>query len=240
MSRWTIAFASLSVIAFSFAAIAADDALPRNIELKSGSAPAGEAGKTAEDTSSGTTTRQIVTEPANAAPAAKDAAPPAAATAATPEGAPAAADTAPPPGQAPTPPPSGAAPPPSQAAAPPPVSAPSPGAAPPGAAPPGNVVLEVQTELKRVGCDPGVPDGVWGGHSREALAAFGHFAKVNVGNLAPTPEILGVIKAKTAAVCGAEAEGAGPPPAVHHAEPAPPHEQGYGGGGYGGGGGGGY
>jgi hypothetical protein len=94
-------------------------------------------------------------------------------------------------------------------------------------------VLEVQTELKRVGCDPGVPDGVWGGH----------FAKVNVGNLAPTPEILGLIKAKTAIVC--VAEGAGPPPPVHHAEPAPPHEQGYGGGGgygggYGGCGGGGY
>lgn len=94
---------------------------------------------------------------------------------------------------------------------------------------PGNVVLEVQTELKRVGCDPGVADVVWGGH----------FAKVNVGNLAPTPEILGVIKAKTAVVCGAEAEGAGPPPAVHQTEPVPLHEQRYGGG-YRGGGGEGY
>lgn len=40
MSRWTIAFVSFSVIAFSFAAIAADDSLPRNIELKPGGAPA--------------------------------------------------------------------------------------------------------------------------------------------------------------------------------------------------------
>ena len=69
MSRWTIAFVSFSVIAFNFAAIAADDSLPRNIELKPGGAPADDAaGQTAEDAGSGTTTRQIVTEPANAAP----------------------------------------------------------------------------------------------------------------------------------------------------------------------------
>ena len=107
MSRWTIAFVSFSVIAFSFAAIAADDSLPRNIEL------------TAEDTGSGTTTRQIVTEPANAAPRRR----------------------------------------------------PWRSFARSGTAwqNPGNVVLEVQTELKRVGCDPGVADVVWGGH----------FAKVN-------------------------------------------------------------
>jgi hypothetical protein len=49
-----------SVIAFSFAAIAADDSPPRNIELKPGGAPADAAGQTAEDTGSGTTTRQIV------------------------------------------------------------------------------------------------------------------------------------------------------------------------------------
>ena len=90
-------------------------------------------------------------------------------------------------------------------------------------------MLEAQTELKASAAIRASP--------KEFGAAT--FAKVNVGNLAPTPEILGVIKAKTAVVCGAEAEGAGPPPAVHHAEPVPLREQGYGGG-YGGGGGGGY
>jgi hypothetical protein len=170
--RRLLAFVSFSVIAFSFAAIAADDSLPRNIELKPGGAPADDAaGQTAEDTSSGTTTRQIVTEPANAAPP------------------------------------------------PPPGGAPSPGAAPPG---------KVQTELKRVGCDPGVADVVWGGH----------FAKVNVGNHAPTPEFSVSSKPKRPSHA-APAEGAGPPPAVHQTEPVPLHEQRYGGG-YGGGGGGGY
>jgi hypothetical protein len=93
----------------------------------------------------------------------------------------------------------------------------------------------VQTELKRVGCDPGDVDGVWGGRSREALAAFGHFAKVDVAELAPTPEILALIKGKDAAVCVASGEahppvGEGPPPP----EAAPPHHGGgyYGGGGY--------
>jgi hypothetical protein len=55
--------------------------------------------------------------------------------------------------------------------------------------------LAVQTELKRVGCYPDSIDGVWGGRSREALAAFGHFAKVHVAELAPTPRILALIKA---------------------------------------------
>ena len=56
--------------------------------------------------------------------------------------------------------------------------------------------MVIETELTRVGCDPGAIDGDWGGRSREALAAFGHFAKVDVGKLAPSPEILEVIKGK--------------------------------------------
>ena len=59
-------------------------------------------------------------------------------------------------------------------------------------------MLEAQTELKASAAIRASP--------KEFGAAT--FAKVNVGNLAPTPEILGVIKAKTAVVCGPEAEGA--------------------------------
>jgi hypothetical protein len=93
------------------------------------------------------------------------------------------------------------------------------------------VIVAVQTELKRVGCDPGTIDGDWGGRSREALAAFGHFAKVDVGKLAPSPDILEVIKGKAEIVC------VGPAPAPQHQAAPPPHDD-YGGGGYGGGGGG--
>jgi hypothetical protein len=227
MSRWTIAVASLTVIAFSSPpAIAAEDDTPPNIELKPGAAAAAAAtDKGAEDAGSGVKTRQIVTEGKDASPAeapkagAAAAPPPPADTAAKPE-APKAANQVPEPEQAGAPPA-------------PPAGAPSPenkeAAAPPLR--PEEVVIAVQTELKRVGCDPGEADGVWGGHSREALAAFGHFAKVDVADLAPTPQILGIIKGKTAIVCAAEAEGG---ESAHHAEPS----HGYGSGGYGGGGGG--
>jgi hypothetical protein len=232
MSRWITISACLSLLILT--ALSADAAersqmlrlaqadesdLPRNIELKDGA-------KIAEDAKPGDEkTRQIVTEgkeetppPAKdgetAAPAdtGKDAAPPAAAKdeappeAAAKDGAAAVKEGAPPPG-----------------APPPGVAAEGPG--------PGDIVVAVQTELHRVGCDPGPIDGVWGGQSREALAAFGNFAKVDVGDLAPTPEIYGLIKGKTAVVCPVEAEGEPP----HHAPPPP---SGYGGGGYDHGGGG--
>jgi hypothetical protein len=204
MSRWTTAFASIAIFGFGVPAVAADD-LPRNIELKPGAAAPDAAGQTAADTSSGTKTRQIVTEGKDEAPA------PAAATEAEPP--PAKAETAPPP---------------EPAAPPAEIAVPAPPPPPPPGLKPEEVIVAVQTELKRVGCDPGAIDGDWGGRSREALAAFGHFAKVDVGKLAPTPEILETIKGKAEIVC------AGPAP-EHHAEP-PPHGD-DGGGGYGGGGG---
>jgi hypothetical protein len=202
MSRWTFGVASLLILTFSLPVAAQNGDVPRNIELK----PAPDV-----------TTRQIVTEGKDGAPAGAVA--PAAAVVApvTPAGAPP-ADAAP-----------------ADAAQ----EAPPPGAVPPG---PGEIVIAVQTELKRVGCDPGEIDGVWGGRSREALAAFGHFAKVDVATLEPTPEIFVIIKGKGALVCQAAAgpvevdEGA--PPAATAPAPPPHHgDGGYGGGGYGGGGG---
>ena len=225
MSRWTTIFASIAISAFCLPAIAADNDPPRNIELKPGAASPYAAGQTAAD-NSGTTTRQIVTEGKDApAEAPKEGAAPAAPAAPAPAEAappPAKAETAPPPEPAPAP---AAPPPPAEAAVPAPPPPPPPGLRPE------EVIVAVQTELKRVGCDPGAIDGDWGGRSREALAAFGHFAKVDVGKLAPSPEILEVIKGKAEVVC------AGPAPAPepeHHAAP-PPHDD-YGGG-YGGGGG---
>jgi hypothetical protein len=226
MSRWTTLPLSLILLSLSAGVAAAADDLPRNIELKPGAvAPDGQ---TAADTStSEDKTRQIVTEPAAAAPTdaagkpdtPKEGEGASVATPAVP------ADKATPPEAAPA----GGKPP--EAAA---IAAPPPGPSPVTLRPE-ELALAVQTELKRVGCDPGDVDGVWGGRSREALAAFGHFAKVDVAELAPTPEILALIKGKDAAVCVASGEahppvGEGPPPP----EAAPPHHGGgyYGGGGY--------
>jgi hypothetical protein len=226
MSRWTTLPLSLILLSLSAGVAAAADDLPRNTELKPGAvAPDGQ---TAADTStSEDKTRQIVTEPAAAAPTdaagkpdtPKEGEGASVATPAVP------ADKATPPEAAPA----GGKPP--EAAA---IAAPPPGPSPVTLRPE-ELALAVQTELKRVGCDPGDVDGVWGGRSREALAAFGHFAKVDVAELAPTPEILALIKGKDAAVCVASGEahppvGEGPPPP----EAAPPHHGGgyYGGGGY--------
>ena len=90
---------------------------------------------------------------------------------------------------------------------------------------PRELALAVQTELKRVGCDPGSIDGVWCGRSREALAVFGHFAKVGVAELAPTPQ-LALIKGN---VCLASGEGH---PPVGEGAPPPEHAPAHHGGGY--------
>jgi len=104
---------------------------------------------------------------------------------------------------------------------------------PPGPSPvelkPRELALAVQTELKRVGCYPGSIDGVWGGRSREAVAVFGHFAKVDVAELAPTPQILALIKGKSDAVCLASGEGH---PPVGEGAPPPEHALAHHGGGY--------
>jgi len=245
MSRWTTLPISLILLTLGAAAAGAADDLPRNIELKPGAEAA--ADKTAADTSTTEDkTRQIVTEGKDAAPAA---APPtdAAGKPDTPKEGEGASTVAPAAG---TPPPEV----PAAKEAASPESAPAGGkppgaealaAPPPGPSPvelrPEELVLAVQTELKRVGCDPGDVDGVWGGQSREALAAFGHFAKVDVAQLAPTAEVLALIKGKGAVVCVA-AGGPESPPGEDAAGPAGKPYHGGGGGGYGdhGGGGGGY
>ena len=113
--------------------------------------------------------------------------------------------------------------------------APTPEAPQPGPSPvtlkPEELVIAVQTELKRVGCYPGEIDGAWGDQSRGALAAFGHAAKVEGVESAPTPEILVIIKGKSETVCVADAA----PAAEHDGTPQPsPKPPSHGGGYYGG------
>jgi len=241
MSRWTtlpiILALSLILLSLSAEVAAADDDLPRNIELKPGAALPDDT--TAVDTSpSGEKTRQIVTEPA----AVKDATPAdIGGKPDTPKEGEGASTAVPPPAS----PPAAKATAPETPVAAPPDKVTSPDAAPGGGKPadaavvlpppwpspvelkPHEIALAVQTELKRVGCDPGDIDGVWGSQSREALAAFGHFAKVDVAELAPTPQILALIKGKADIVCVASSEGTPAP------ERAPHHGGGYyGGGGY--------
>lgn len=58
------------------------------------------------------------------------------------------------------------------------------------------IVLELQTELGRVGCYGGEIDGAWGPASSEALAAFGRGAHVQSREFIPSGDWLKRVKAK--------------------------------------------
>jgi uncharacterized caspase-like protein len=58
----------------------------------------------------------------------------------------------------------------------------------------------IQTELKRVGCDPGSADGAWGPKAEEALAKFARLANVSLSK-EPTTEALQAVAAHKARVC---------------------------------------
>ncbi len=81
----------------------------------------------------------------------------------------------------------------------------------------------VQVELKRVGCDPGLADGIWGPASQQALAAFDRYGRAQYAPATPTPELLDDLRGRTGRVCPAP-----PPPepvVSREAEPAPPPEE---------------
>jgi uncharacterized membrane protein YgcG len=62
----------------------------------------------------------------------------------------------------------------------------------------------LQTELERVGCDPGEIDGLWGDKGREALGSFSRHAKVSIAGQEPTPEALEAVTARKERVCPLE------------------------------------
>lgn len=63
------------------------------------------------------------------------------------------------------------------------------------------IVVALQTELKRVGCYHGKIDGLWGRRSYAALDAFSHYGKVKHDNYQPSETWIKHVKAKTKTVC---------------------------------------
>ena len=59
----------------------------------------------------------------------------------------------------------------------------------------------VQDELNRVGCDAGTADGIWGRRSRDALAAFGDNARLDLASLEPSLELLDRLTDAESRVC---------------------------------------
>jgi hypothetical protein len=59
----------------------------------------------------------------------------------------------------------------------------------------------IQTELKRVGCDPGRVDGVWGDKAKDALSQFARHAKLTVPAGEPTAAALEAVSIQKGRVC---------------------------------------
>jgi hypothetical protein len=62
----------------------------------------------------------------------------------------------------------------------------------------------LQTELKRVGCDPGAVDGKWGEKAKGALAEFARIAKLTLQSDAPSSEALQAVLGQKGRVCPVE------------------------------------
>jgi hypothetical protein len=78
---------------------------------------------------------------------------------------------------------------------------------PPQAAPDPQVLARsLQTELKRVGCDPGPVDGKWGGQAKEALGEFARRAKMSMPTDEPTQAALTALTSRTDRVCPLECD----------------------------------
>ena len=76
-----------------------------------------------------------------------------------------------------------------------------PGAAPtPGSSPQG-LARALQSELKRVGCDPGSLDGSWGAISRQALQRFQRLSKLSLPSDEPTEAALQSVAGQKGRIC---------------------------------------
>ena len=63
------------------------------------------------------------------------------------------------------------------------------------------LVRALQTELKRLGCDPGAIDGNWGSKAKDALSAFARHAKLELKSEAPTEDALQALLGQKGRIC---------------------------------------
>lgn len=84
--------------------------------------------------------------------------------------------------------------------------APSPALAPAAPTPPAlpDLARLLQVELKRVGCDPGAIDGVWGDKGEAALARFARHAKLSLATDEATGAALEAVKSRRSRICPLE------------------------------------
>ncbi len=64
-----------------------------------------------------------------------------------------------------------------------------------------DLTVELQKQLKRVGCDPGAIDGKWGPKGRNALAEFAEFARLSAIPRVPSLRVIEAVRARKSRVC---------------------------------------
>lgn len=63
------------------------------------------------------------------------------------------------------------------------------------------LALQVQSELNRVGCSAGNPDGIWGKNSRNAVRSYVRNIPTGLASLDPSPELLLKLREEKGRVC---------------------------------------
>ena len=63
------------------------------------------------------------------------------------------------------------------------------------------LTVNLQRELERAGCQPGVVDGIWGNNGRRALTRFAKVTKLQMPGTEPSEEVLSIVKSKAGRVC---------------------------------------
>lgn len=81
------------------------------------------------------------------------------------------------------------------------VAAVAPGGIEPAAIDPRELARSIQTELDRLGCEPGKPDGIWGRKSKAAVQRFNQHSSAKLAATDPSPEVLETLKRTNSRVC---------------------------------------
>ena len=77
---------------------------------------------------------------------------------------------------------------------------------PPPGSDPQVLARALQTELKRVGCDPGAVDGRWGSKAKEALGDFARYAKLAIPTEEPSSAALDAVTSRRDRACPLECD----------------------------------
>lgn len=66
---------------------------------------------------------------------------------------------------------------------------------------PREISFEIQSELNRIGCSAGKPDGLWGKRSAAAARNYLKFGNARLASLDPTSELLNILRQENGTVC---------------------------------------